>query len=111
VLFALTGGATHGCIYCGTARREKYKLAKGIWPEGGGLGAAIWWESACRSGATLERLEGKGLLLSVMFLVEFPSLEQVKAWHNDPEYAHMIHVRQTGADADIVVLTESTSTL
>jgi uncharacterized protein (DUF1330 family) len=45
-----------------------------------------------------------------MFLLEFPSLEQAKAWYHDPEYAHMMHVRQTGADADIVVLTASTST-
>jgi uncharacterized protein (DUF1330 family) len=45
-----------------------------------------------------------------MFLLEFPSLEQAKAWDYDPEYAHMMHVRQTGADAAIVVLTASTST-
>ena len=63
------------------------------------------------AGSTLERLEGKGQLPSVMFLLEFPSLEQAKAWYHDPEYAHMIHVRQTGADANIVVLTKSTSTL
>jgi uncharacterized protein (DUF1330 family) len=46
-----------------------------------------------------------------MFLLEFPSLEQAKAWYNDPEYAHMIQLRQTGADATIIVLTDSTSTL
>ena len=63
------------------------------------------------AGSTRERLEGKGQLPSVMLLLEFPSLEQAKAWDHDPAYAHMIHVRQTGADANIVVLTESTSTL
>ena len=63
------------------------------------------------AGSTLERLAGKGQLPSVMFLLEFPSLEQAKAWYHDPEYAHMIHLRQTGADANMVVLTESTSTL
>ena len=57
MLCDLTGGETHGCIYWGTARREKYALAKGIWPEGGDLGAALWRESACRSGATLKRLD------------------------------------------------------
>ena len=62
-------------------------------------------------GYTLERLEGNRELPSVMFILAFPSLEQAKAWYNDPEYAHMIHLRQTGADADIVVLTESASTL
>jgi uncharacterized protein (DUF1330 family) len=63
------------------------------------------------AGSTLERLEGKGQLPSVMFLLEFPSLEQAKAWYNDPEYAHLMQLRQTGADADIVVLAESLSTL
>ena len=63
------------------------------------------------AGSTRERLEGKGQLPSVMCLLEFPSLEQAKAWYHDPAYAHMIHVRQTGADANIVVLTESPSTL
>ena len=63
------------------------------------------------AGSTLERLEGKGQLPNVMFLLEFPSLEQAKAWYNDPAYAHLMQFRQTGADADIVVLTESTSTL
>ena len=63
------------------------------------------------AGSTLERLEGKGPLPSVMFLLEFPSLEQAKAWYHDPEYAHMIQLRQTGADADSVVLAVSTSTL
>ena len=63
------------------------------------------------AGYALERLEGKQPLPSVMFILEFPSAEQAKAWYNDPEYAHLMHLRQTGADADIVVLTESPSTL
>ena len=52
----------------------------------------------------MERLEGDGTLLSVLVLVEFPSLEHAKAWYNDPEYAPMITLRQTGADANIVVV-------
>jgi len=63
------------------------------------------------AGSTLERLEGKGQLPSVMFLLEFPSLEQAKAWDNAPAYAHMMQLRQIGADADIVILTASTSTV
>jgi uncharacterized protein (DUF1330 family) len=54
--------------------------------------------------SAMERLEGTRPLPSVMFILEFPSLEQAKAWYHDPEYAHMIHLRQTGADADIVVI-------
>ena len=52
----------------------------------------------------MERLEGQRALPSVMILLEFPSLEQAKAWYNDPEYAPMIHLRQTGADAEILVI-------
>ena len=63
------------------------------------------------AGYTLERLEGKQPLPSVMFILEFPSAEQAKAWYNDPEYTHLMHLRQTGADANIVVLRESPSTL
>jgi uncharacterized protein (DUF1330 family) len=56
------------------------------------------------AGSAMERLEGKRELPSVLFILEFPSLEQAKAWYNDPQYAHMIQLRQTGADADIVVV-------
>jgi len=56
------------------------------------------------AGSALERLEGNRALPSVLFILEFPSLEQAKAWYDDPEYAHMIQLRQTGADADIVVV-------
>ena len=31
-------------------------------------------------------------------------MEQAKAWYHDPEYAPLIKLRQTGADADIVVV-------
>ena len=50
-------------------------------------------------------------LPSVMFILEFPSAEQAKAWYNDPAYAELTDLRQTGADAEIVVLTDSSSTL
>ena len=56
------------------------------------------------AGSAMERLEGNREPPSVLFILEFPSLEQAKAWYNDPEYAHMIQLRQTGADADIVVI-------
>ena len=55
------------------------------------------------AGSAMERLEGKRALPSVLFF-EFPSLEHAKAWYNDPEYVQMIQLRQTGADAHIVVV-------
>ena len=104
MLLSVAGGETHGGVYCCTARREKYELAKGIWPEGRGLGAKTWGKVLAGAGSAMERLEGQRALPSVMILLEFPSLEQAKAWYNDPEYAHMIHLRQTGADAEIIVV-------
>jgi uncharacterized protein (DUF1330 family) len=41
-----------------------------------------------------------------LFILEFPSLAQAKAWYNDPAYAELIDLRQSGADAEIVALTE-----
>ena len=61
------------------------------------------------AGYTIERLEGKKPLPSVIFILEFPSAEQAKAWYNDPAYAELIDLRQGGADADILLVTESLS--
>jgi uncharacterized protein (DUF1330 family) len=63
------------------------------------------------AGSTLECLEGKKPLPSVIFILEFPSAAQSKAWYNDPAYAQLIDLRQTGSDAEIIVLTESPRTL
>ncbi len=55
-------------------------------------------------GAAMEVLEGNNPLPSAIILLEFPSTEQAKAWYNDPEYAPMITLRQSGSDANIVVV-------
>ena len=52
----------------------------------------------------MERLEGKESLPSVMVVIEFPSMEQAKAWYNDPDYAPLIKLRQTGSDAELVLV-------
>ena len=57
-------------------------------------------------GGVIERLEGRQTLPTAMFILEFPSAEQAKAWYHDPAYRELIDLRQSGADADIVVLTE-----
>jgi uncharacterized protein (DUF1330 family) len=56
------------------------------------------------AGCTIERLEGTGTLPSVMVILEFPSMAQAKAWYADPEYSLLITLRQTGAEANIVVV-------
>ncbi len=51
-----------------------------------------------------ETLEGEGKGLNRYVIIEFPSVENAKAWYNDPEYAPMIKLRQTGAEGHLVVL-------
>jgi uncharacterized protein (DUF1330 family) len=60
-------------------------------------------------GHAIERLEGRNPLPKAMFILEFPSVEQAKAWYNDPAYAELIDLRQGGADAEILIVTESLS--
>lgn len=55
-----------------------------------------------RDGA--EALEGNGKIPDTFVILEFPSVEAAKAWYNDPDYAPMIKLRQTGADGDLVVM-------
>ena len=55
-------------------------------------------------GGPMERLEGEGGLPSVIVVLEFPSMEQAKAWYNDPEYAPMIQLRQGGSDLDFILV-------
>jgi uncharacterized protein (DUF1330 family) len=52
----------------------------------------------------MERLEGKEDLPNVVVVIEFPSFDKAKAWYNDPDYAPMIKLRQTGADAELIVV-------
>ena len=55
-------------------------------------------------GCAMEILEGEGKLPSAIIVLEFPSMEQAKAWYHDPEYAPLIKLRQTGSDANIIVV-------
>jgi uncharacterized protein (DUF1330 family) len=55
-------------------------------------------------GDTMERLEGTGQLPNVVVVLEFPSMAHARAWYNDPEYAPLIKLRQTGADLDFILV-------
>ena len=55
-------------------------------------------------GGAMERLEGEGDLPSAVVMLEFPTMEQAKAWYNDPDYAPMIQLRQSGSDLDFVLV-------
>ena len=55
-------------------------------------------------GGAMETLEGDGTLPSLMVVLEFPSMEQARAWYNDADYAPMIQLRQSGSDLDFVLV-------
>jgi uncharacterized protein (DUF1330 family) len=55
-------------------------------------------------GGKMEKLEGKETLPSVTVVLEFPSMDQARAWYNDPAYAPMIKLRQTGSDAELTLV-------
>ena len=60
-------------------------------------------------GSALTQLEGIGSGdLSGIVLLAFPSREDALAWYNDPEYAELVRLRQTGAVLDLTVI-EATS--
>jgi uncharacterized protein (DUF1330 family) len=52
----------------------------------------------------MEKLEGKETLPTLAVVIEFPSMDKAKAWYNDPDYAPLIKLRQTGADSEMMVV-------
>lgn len=55
-------------------------------------------------GKPAEVLEGAAPEPDVIIVVEFPSMEQAKAWHSDPRYQPLIKLRQTGAEVDFFLM-------
>jgi uncharacterized protein (DUF1330 family) len=37
-------------------------------------------------------------------IIEFPSLEQAQAWHNDPDYVPLKQLRQANVDMELFVI-------
>jgi uncharacterized protein (DUF1330 family) len=81
-----------------TAWRESYspKTAELIRKYGGKVLAPF--------ASKVEALEGNAKLPTNVVILEIPSKEQAKAWYNDPEYAPLIKLRQSGADGDLIVV-------
>lgn len=59
---------------------------------------------AVRGADSLESLEGGVPLPTVMFVIEFPTMDKARAFYSDPDYAPMIALRQSGADSEIVLV-------
>jgi uncharacterized protein (DUF1330 family) len=51
-----------------------------------------------------EALEGPPPQITGPTIIEFPSMEKARAWYNDPEYAPMIRLRESGARLDFYLV-------
>jgi uncharacterized protein (DUF1330 family) len=56
------------------------------------------------SEAPWEVLEGTRPPITGVTILEFPSMEKARAWHNDPEYAPLIRLRQAGSTLDLLLV-------
>ncbi len=55
-------------------------------------------------GGKMEKLEGPSPLPTTMVVLEFPTMAQAKAFHDDPEYAPFIKLREAGSDTELVAV-------
>jgi uncharacterized protein (DUF1330 family) len=55
-------------------------------------------------GQPAEKLEGDWELPDRAIVLEFPSMEHARAWYNDPEYAPLITLRQSGAISKLMLV-------
>jgi uncharacterized protein (DUF1330 family) len=51
-----------------------------------------------------EKIEGLREAPSATVILEFPSTEEAKAWHADPEYQPLMQLRQSGSTAEALVI-------
>ncbi len=55
-------------------------------------------------GDNMVQFEGGDGLPTLMVVIEFPTMEQAQAWHDDPDYQPLIKLRQTGSDLDMMLV-------
>jgi len=55
-------------------------------------------------GGEMQRLEGEDELPDSYVMLEVPSMEQARAWYDDPEYAPMIELRQAHCALEFVLV-------
>jgi uncharacterized protein (DUF1330 family) len=51
-----------------------------------------------------EKIEGDRKPPSALVILEFPSVEAAKAWHEDPDYQPLIKLRQTGSMSEALLV-------
>ena len=55
-------------------------------------------------GGKMERLEGTAPLPSSFVILEFPTMDNARAFYGDPDYAPFIKLRQAGSDLEFVLV-------
>lgn len=55
-------------------------------------------------GGEMHRFEGEEDLPDAYVMLEFPSMEQARAWYDDPEYAPMIELRKANSRIEFVLI-------
>jgi uncharacterized protein (DUF1330 family) len=55
-------------------------------------------------GGTMERMEGNEPLPTTYVVLEFPTMEDARGFHRDPQYAPFIELRRQGADLEMVLV-------
>src|SRR5262245_44118271 len=55
-------------------------------------------------GSSIRPLEGDGRPPLSVVIIEFPSVEQAEAWHNDSDYAPLKELRQANIDMDVLLV-------
>ena len=56
------------------------------------------------SAGTFEKLEGNRDVPDWLVIIQFPTSERAKSWYNDPEYAPIIELRDTGSRSEIMLV-------
>jgi uncharacterized protein (DUF1330 family) len=55
-------------------------------------------------GGKMETLEGQAPLPTSFVVLEFPSMDQARAFYHDPAYAPFIALRQSGSNLEMVLV-------
>ena len=84
----------------GTAWLKEYLPKAGALAAKHGGKALIGGNSTSR----LLALEGAEEPPAAVVMLEFPSLEQAQAWHDDPDYAPLKQLRQANVEMEIFVV-------
>jgi uncharacterized protein (DUF1330 family) len=82
----------------GTAWAKEYR------PKAAALVAKHGGKALIGSDSTPRLLEGAKEPPLAVVLLEFPSLEQAQAWHDDPDYAPLKQLRQANLDMEVFVV-------